>query len=371
VLLLGPLYHLTERDDRIQAWREAGRVAKPQAPIVAATISRFANFFVAFTDGYATDPDFQRILRRNLTDGQHRNVSADRTWFATAYFHHPAEIPTEVDDAGLVLDRMVAVETSLPLAEAALEAVLDDPAATTSLLDRIRDIEAEPDSARREQPPVDDRPQCLRTTDDHGTVSSPRRQAGRRSSTGHRPRGRLRPTGSIVVGCRTRRRSGRSPRVVECGEQRVNRLPGHVVVDQGFREPLRQRRVVQSGHAGGERQRHRSTGVQQHPRCQSAELVARALDYHAAGASADIIDDQAAATADSSYCRSTLNTRTTIGRSPATSNPPRRRSGRAAANGCASATRAGSISRPTTRTSVRTAPANRARSSIAVIGVAP
>jgi len=61
-----------------------------------------------------------------------------------AYFHHPAEIPTEVDDAGLVLDRMVAVETSLPLAEAALEAVLDDPAATTSLLDRIRDIEAEP-----------------------------------------------------------------------------------------------------------------------------------------------------------------------------------------------------------------------------------
>src|SRR5207253_5707878 len=29
VLLLGPLYHLTDRGDRVRALREAGRVAKP------------------------------------------------------------------------------------------------------------------------------------------------------------------------------------------------------------------------------------------------------------------------------------------------------------------------------------------------------
>ncbi len=144
VLLLGPLYHQIDRADRLRTWREAGRVVRPGGPIVAATISRFANFFVAFADGYATDPDFQLILSRNLADGVHLNASPDRTWFATAYFHHPAEIPAEVVDAGLVFDRTVAVETALPLANDALSALLEDAAATASLLDRIRDIEAEP-----------------------------------------------------------------------------------------------------------------------------------------------------------------------------------------------------------------------------------
>jgi SAM-dependent methyltransferase len=143
VLMLGPLYHLTDRADRVQAWREAGRVARPNAPIIGATISRFANFFVAFTGGYATDPDFQKILRRSLSDGVHLNVSDERTWFATAYYHHPAEIPAEVTDAGLVLDRTVAVETSLSHADGVND-VLDDPIATAALLDRLRDIEAEP-----------------------------------------------------------------------------------------------------------------------------------------------------------------------------------------------------------------------------------
>jgi ubiquinone/menaquinone biosynthesis C-methylase UbiE len=42
VLLLGPLYHLPEREGRLQALREARRVARPGAPLVAAGISRFA-----------------------------------------------------------------------------------------------------------------------------------------------------------------------------------------------------------------------------------------------------------------------------------------------------------------------------------------
>jgi SAM-dependent methyltransferase len=145
VLLLGPLYHLTDRKDRLRVWREAGRVARPGAPIVAATISRFANLFVAFSSGYATDPAFQAILTRSLADGQHRNPElAERTWFTTAYYHHPDEIPAEVADAGLILDRTVAVETALGLAADAVNQVLDDPAATESLLARLRQVEAEP-----------------------------------------------------------------------------------------------------------------------------------------------------------------------------------------------------------------------------------
>src|SRR4051812_38202382 len=41
VLLLGPLYHLLEREDRVQAWREARRVVTPGGLVIAATINRF------------------------------------------------------------------------------------------------------------------------------------------------------------------------------------------------------------------------------------------------------------------------------------------------------------------------------------------
>jgi ubiquinone/menaquinone biosynthesis C-methylase UbiE len=43
VLLLGPLYHLTSRDDRLRALREAFRVVRPGGVVAAAAISRFAS----------------------------------------------------------------------------------------------------------------------------------------------------------------------------------------------------------------------------------------------------------------------------------------------------------------------------------------
>ena len=43
VLLLGPFYHLTERDGRILALGEARRVVRPGNTVLAAAISRFAS----------------------------------------------------------------------------------------------------------------------------------------------------------------------------------------------------------------------------------------------------------------------------------------------------------------------------------------
>ena len=45
VLLLGPLYHLTERADRIRVLREAARVVRPAGVVFAAAVSRFASLF--------------------------------------------------------------------------------------------------------------------------------------------------------------------------------------------------------------------------------------------------------------------------------------------------------------------------------------
>jgi ubiquinone/menaquinone biosynthesis C-methylase UbiE len=109
VLLLGPLYHLTERADRVRALAETRRVLRPGAVGFVAAISRFASLLDGFSRNLIRDPNFRSILERDLIDGQHRNV-ADADYFTTAFFHRPEEFTAEIRDAGLQLDTLLAVE---------------------------------------------------------------------------------------------------------------------------------------------------------------------------------------------------------------------------------------------------------------------
>src|SRR5262249_7357408 len=102
VLLLGPLYHLTDLADRLAGWREAGRVLKPGGVVLAAAISRFASTLDGLRLGSFDDPAFARIAERDLLDGQHRNPTDNAMYFTTAYFHRPEELKAEAEEAGLV-----------------------------------------------------------------------------------------------------------------------------------------------------------------------------------------------------------------------------------------------------------------------------
>ena len=90
-LLLGPLYHLTDRADRINALTEAGRVLRPGGVLVAAAISRFASTLDGLLRGYLDEPGFEAIVERDVRDGQHRNPTGRPEWFTTAFFHLPEE----------------------------------------------------------------------------------------------------------------------------------------------------------------------------------------------------------------------------------------------------------------------------------------
>ena len=144
VLLLGPLYHLLDRAERVSAWREAARVLRPGGVAVAATISRFASLFDGFVKGYFADARFRPIVENALAEGVHRNVDAQPGWFTSAYFHHPDEIRAEVTDGGLLLRRVVAVEGPLWMSGPRLEEVLADPGMAQLLLDMLRNVETEP-----------------------------------------------------------------------------------------------------------------------------------------------------------------------------------------------------------------------------------
>jgi SAM-dependent methyltransferase len=110
VLLLGPLYHLTELADRLQVFREALQVVKPGGLIIAAAISRFASLFDGLARGALFDPAFQVIVQRDLRDGQHRNPGRRPGWFTTAYFHHPDELEDEATESGAEVIELVGVE---------------------------------------------------------------------------------------------------------------------------------------------------------------------------------------------------------------------------------------------------------------------
>jgi len=110
VLLLGPLYHLTEAVDRITALAEARRVLRPGGLLVGAAISRFASTYAGLFRGFIADPSFCSIVERDVREGQHRNPRRHSDWFTTAYFHHPCELAKEVDQSGFDMDAILAVE---------------------------------------------------------------------------------------------------------------------------------------------------------------------------------------------------------------------------------------------------------------------
>jgi SAM-dependent methyltransferase len=142
-LLLGPLYHLTVRSDRVQALMEASRVVRPGGPIFAAAISRFASLFDGLSREFLFDASFADVVDRDLDDGQHRNPERRPGWFTTAYFHHPDELRSEATDAGLDVVELLGVEGLagwLPH----LAHRWSDPGDREVILNAARRVEAEP-----------------------------------------------------------------------------------------------------------------------------------------------------------------------------------------------------------------------------------
>jgi SAM-dependent methyltransferase len=110
VLLLGPLYHLADRSDRLQTLQEARRVVRPGGLVSVAAISRFASLFDGLARGFLFDPEFRHVVSRDLAEGQHRNPHNRPNWFTTAYFHHPQELRDEIEEAALTVVELVGLE---------------------------------------------------------------------------------------------------------------------------------------------------------------------------------------------------------------------------------------------------------------------
>lgn len=97
VLLLGPLYHLLEAEDRRQALAEARRVVRPGGLIAAAAINRYASLFEHTATTLLARDEAHTAVRDILATGRHE---PGRKGFTAAYFHTAEELAEEVRNAG-------------------------------------------------------------------------------------------------------------------------------------------------------------------------------------------------------------------------------------------------------------------------------
>lgn len=97
VTLLGPLYHLPDRDERLQALCEAVRVARPGGLVAAAAINRYASVF----EHTALAHLHTERLRKSIADILATATYDGRRGFTVSYFHKAEELAAEARAAGL------------------------------------------------------------------------------------------------------------------------------------------------------------------------------------------------------------------------------------------------------------------------------
>jgi SAM-dependent methyltransferase len=141
-LLFGPLYHLTEAEQRCRALSEARRVLRPGGRLLAMAVCRFASLLDGLYEGWLDDPEFRPIVDQDLANGQHRNPDpvGRPEFFTTAYFHTPDGLIEEIDQAGFTGATAYGVEgPGWPLRRE-----WADPRRREQILHAARAVETEP-----------------------------------------------------------------------------------------------------------------------------------------------------------------------------------------------------------------------------------
>ena len=149
VLLMGPLYHLRRRDDRLQALREAFRVLRKDGLLVAAGISKFSSMTWALSvygekNDFIDDPVFFNMIKGEMTTGDHIRPAEYPRFIAESYFTTSEEMKSEIAEVGFTVDKAIVVEGCIWFTPH-LDEKWEDAASRERLLEIVRITESEPE----------------------------------------------------------------------------------------------------------------------------------------------------------------------------------------------------------------------------------
>jgi len=115
VLLMGPMYHLTNIEDRLKALNEAKRVLKKGGLLVCAGITRYGSMLWGLSvygskNTVLDEVEFVNMIRGEIKQGQHIRPNKYPNFIARSYFHLPKEFENEIRNAGFIVEKNFAVE---------------------------------------------------------------------------------------------------------------------------------------------------------------------------------------------------------------------------------------------------------------------
>ncbi|MBN2003601.1 MAG: methyltransferase domain-containing protein [Anaerolineae bacterium] len=143
VWLHGPLYHLTDRAERLMVLAEALRILRPGGVLLAFAITRYAGLIYGLTKGLVFDPAYHAMIANEVRTGRRENPPPHTFTFPNAFFHLPEELRAEIRKSGLDHETILGI-----LGPAWLVPDLDkswqDPAEREVILDIARLTENEP-----------------------------------------------------------------------------------------------------------------------------------------------------------------------------------------------------------------------------------
>lgn len=109
-VLHGPLYHILESQERINALTEAARILKPGGILLGFAITRAASAIAALQGGMIRMPEVYEMCKAELKTGMHRPPAGMPGMLAPAHFHRPSELLEEACAAGFTSTKLYAVE---------------------------------------------------------------------------------------------------------------------------------------------------------------------------------------------------------------------------------------------------------------------
>lgn len=115
VLLMGPLYHLQNKGERLQVLNEAKRVLKKGGYLFSVGISKFSSTTWAIStygkdNNFIDDYIYTSMIMSELESGEHNRPIEYPNFLAKAYFHTSLELQNEIESVGFETIKKHAIE---------------------------------------------------------------------------------------------------------------------------------------------------------------------------------------------------------------------------------------------------------------------